>query len=125
MGDAPPTISARKLCWPELGWDHGVCAAKPPPPARGRASAWEIVLVSGLVGSPGLEQRWERGPLIAFTSLWLSCLHWGAAATVQWQKPCLAKSPGSPPGQCQPQTRAESTPSLPLYSMHWPLLQVP
>lgn len=59
MGDAPPTISARKLCWPELGWDHGVCAAKPPPPARGRASAWEIVLVSGPGGitRSGAEMR--------------------------------------------------------------------
>lgn len=27
MGDAPPTISTGKLCWPELGSNCGVCAA--------------------------------------------------------------------------------------------------
>lgn len=50
MGDNPPTMSTRKLCWPELGWDGGVCAAKPPPPGRGRASGWEIVLAPGPSG---------------------------------------------------------------------------
>lgn len=50
MGEAPPTVSARKLCRPELGWHRGVCADKPLLPARMRASGWDIVFAQGPSG---------------------------------------------------------------------------
>lgn len=74
MGDALPTMNARKLCWPELGWDQGVCEAEPLPPARGEPQAGRLLLPQAPVGSSSLEQRWERGPLTACPSLWCQVL---------------------------------------------------